>query len=99
MRIDPHVLDYAAERMREIAEARTAWRIKARLGIDPRNPRSRYALTWIGPRPIYLGINRRWLDCRNWLMTKPKPLYSRAPVKPRETDWTWRVKLRLRGVR
>ena len=97
MRIDPHVLDWAAERMREIAEARTAWRIKAKLGMDPRV--AQYVRTWIGPHPVYLGINHRWLDCRNWIIAKPKPLCSRAPVKPRETDWTWRVKLRLRGVK
>jgi len=94
MRLDPHVLDWAAERMRDIAQARTDWRITARLGMNPRH--GRYVRTWIGPRLVYLGENRRWLDCRNWILARPKPLCSPAPVKSAERDWPWRVKLRVR---
>lgn len=84
MRLDPHVLGWAADRMRDVAQARTDWRITARLGMNPRH--GGYARTWIGPMPVYLGSNRRWLDCRNWILGRPKPLCSPAPVKPKMTD-------------
>ena len=36
MKVDPKVLDDAAEHMREVCEHRTRWRIKIRLGMhDP----------------------------------------------------------------
>lgn len=74
MKLDPRLLDHAAERMAEIAHARTAWRIKARLGMNP--GASEYARTWIGPRLVYLGSNHRWLDHRNWILGRHKPLCS-----------------------
>ncbi|MFA4972863.1 MAG: hypothetical protein WC683_09635 [bacterium] len=61
--------------MREVAQARTAWRVTAKLGMDPRQ--GRYARTWIGPLPVFLGANHRWLDCRNWILGRPKMLCSR----------------------
>jgi hypothetical protein len=75
MRIDPHVLDQAADRMRDIAQARTAWRIRRRLGL---NPKGFYVRAWIGPRLVYLGENHCWLDCRNWILARPKMLCSRG---------------------
>ena len=76
MRINPRLLDHAAEHMTEYAEWRKEQRIRMCLGLRGKGS---YARTWIGSLPVYLGENRMWVPCSNWLFAKPRPLCT--PVK------------------
>lgn len=77
MRINPHLLDNAAEHMTEYAEWRTGQRIRACLGLRGKGA---YARTWLGPLPVYLGENKRWVPCSNWLFAKPRFLHTPVTV-------------------
>jgi hypothetical protein len=69
MKLDQEFYDHINEQMAAMGEWRTEQRILHKLGRP-----DKYARTWIGSLPVYLGSNGIWVACSNWLLARPKLL-------------------------